>query len=224
MTDSLSKNIARLPPRIGRVPDGPLKLLYCGTIGRKQGLTQLCEAIHQSDLDCRFEIRGEGGEAATVEQWVKNTGDPRFQFGSLMPEDEFVRAIHDADWFVISETHGAGSSFLPSKLIPSISIRTPILAIADATGPLGSEMRTYGLGVHLEWTEVETMASRLRNYERNPAAYVELQRNCEKRAASYSRQPALDRMEELIALLIESKDNNRGCKKSLDTASLPSSC
>lgn len=202
LTASLSQRIAKLPRRIGRVPEGPLKLLYCGTIGRKQALVQLCEAMRQSDLDFRFKIHGEGGEAAAVARWVQGAQDARFQFGTLLPEEDFVREIHAADWFVISETHGAGSSFLPSKLIPSISIGTPILAVADASGPLGNEMRKHELGVHVEWSEIAELSNKLRRFDEAPDRFIQLQENCIARASSYARQPAIERMEELIARCI----------------------
>ena len=106
---------------------------------------------------------------------MRNKGTARFEFGPLVSDAEFVQAIHDADWFVISETQGAGSSFLPSKLIPCISLGTPILTISDRSGPLGREVAEHRLGVALEWSQMDQLPIRLRHFQEVPEAFAELQ-------------------------------------------------
>lgn len=198
LTGSLGQQIKQTPPRIGRNPTEPRNLLYCGTVGKKQGLLEFCQMLARSDAGFRFEIRGEGSEAGAVREWVENSGDRRFHFGGLLPQDEFIQAIHDADWFVIPQKSSVGSAFFPSKLIPAISLGTPILAITETSGPLGKEMQDNGLGLLVPWAEVEQVPRLLDAVEQDEAQYEEFEANCLRRALSYDRQYAINRLETLL--------------------------
>ncbi|MCA9184301.1 MAG: glycosyltransferase, partial [Planctomycetales bacterium] len=130
----LQRHVRQMPSKVGRPPHRPPRLVYCGTIGNKQGLLTFCQKMKDfSQFDFRFEIFGDGSEAPDVRRWLEQEGDDRIRMGGLLPDDQFIRKIHDADWFVICEKQGAGSSFLPSKLIPCVSVGTPVLAISDRT-------------------------------------------------------------------------------------------
>jgi colanic acid biosynthesis glycosyl transferase WcaI len=198
LVGTLARQIGQLPSKIGRPVERPMRLLYCGTIGKKQALLRFCEQLAAFDVDFRFRIRGAGGEADAVSAWIKQQGDKRFQFGPLLPDAEFVRAIHDTDWFVITEMQGAGPSFLSSKLIPCISLATPILAVSDRTSPLGREVKDHKLGIAIEWSELDHLPGRLNHFLDVPSEFTALQRQCADRARDYDRTKALDRMEVLL--------------------------
>ncbi len=198
LTGSLSEQVGLLSCKIGRCPHNPVNLLYCGTIGKKQGLLEFCRRLATSNLDFRFRIQGAGSEAAAVREWVHARGDARFAFDGLLPEAEFVKAIHATDWFVISENSGVGSSFLPSKLIPCISTATPVLAIADESGPLGQEVADNEVGIVIPWPQLEQLPARLISFYKNPVEFETLQRNCARRAEMYRRDTAIDRIEKLL--------------------------
>ncbi len=198
LVGSLARHVQQLPSKRGRHPQTTTKLLYCGTIGKKQGLLRFCKELSRFDLDFHFQIRGAGGEAGAVREWIEESGDARFSFGTLTSDADFVSAIHAADWFVISETQGAGSSFLPSKLIPCISLGTPILTVSDSTGPLGHEVATHSLGVALEWSQIAELPERLARFGHDTEAFTKLQQNCLDRARDYDRETAIDRMEALL--------------------------
>lgn len=198
LTGSLRERVKQLPPKVGKPPQHVPQLLYSGNIGKKQGLLDFCQAIGDHDFDFRFRIRGNGGEARAVEQWVKDRADARFDFGELLPESRFVQAVGEADWFVIPEKSGSGSSFLPSKLIPSVSVGTPVIAVCDKTGPLGREVNENELGLVVEWPELARLTPRLGEFAENPERFGNLQRSCLRRAKIYSRDHAIDRLEDLL--------------------------
>ncbi|MCA9217795.1 MAG: glycosyltransferase [Planctomycetales bacterium] len=207
LTRSLANRVAQLPSKVGRHPRRPLELLYSGTIGKKQSLVQFCQALHATDLDFRFRIRGDGSEASSVRNWVANSGDARFDIGGLLPEQEFVQAVHDADWFVITEMHRAGASFLPSKLMPCVSAGTPVLAIADHDGPLGCEMAASKIGVCVEWKDLENLSVELMKFSAAPGQFTALQENCLQHAQAYDRDLAIERVERI--LLAHSQPNGK---------------
>ncbi len=84
LTGELREQISQVPCKVGRTPQPTTKLLYCGTVGKKQGLLEFCQLLSQSDGEFDFEIRGEGGEAGAVRQWVESSGDRRFRFDTLV--------------------------------------------------------------------------------------------------------------------------------------------
>ncbi len=161
LTGSLHEQILQVPCKLGRIPQQTTKLLYCGTIGKKQGLVQFCQMLSKCEGDYHFTIRGEGSEAAAVRRWVESSGDHRFEFDKLLSQSGFVNAIHEADWFVIPQKSSVGSSFFPSKLIPSICIGTPILAISETSGPLAHEVAEHGLGLVVPWLQVDRLTQQL---------------------------------------------------------------
>ena len=217
LTGSLQEQVQRVPRKIGRSPRTPLKLLYCGNIGKKQGLLELCQRLSTLDFNFQFQIRGGGGECEAVRSWVENSLDARFEFAGLLPEADFVRAIHAADWLVVPEKAGSTCSFLPSKVIPSISVGTPILAVADPAGPLGREVLEYGIGLVVPWPQLHELPSRLARFSHDPAQFTQLQVNCGERAGFYRREQAIDRMESL--LLAVKQPQHRGWWRSATPAS-----
>ncbi len=198
LTGPLYEQIRQVSPKVGRIPQQPTKLLYCGTIGKKQGLLEFCQILSKCNGDFHFQIRGDGGEASEVRQWVAASQDRRFEFGALLSQSEFVNAIHAADWFVVPQKSSVGSSFFPSKLIPSICIGTPILAITEDSGPLGREVAENGLGLLVSWSQVDRLTNELDALRLAPAKFEELQRNCVRRAQAYGRDFAVDKIESLL--------------------------
>jgi len=207
LIDSLAEHVQRLPSKIGRQPQGRCKLLYCGTIGNKQGLREFCQQLQATcHGNFHFQIHGEGSEARAVKTWIEQSGDQRFEFGGLLPDAEFIRKIHDADWFVISEKPGAGFSFLPSKLIPCISAGTPVIAISDHSSPLGHEVATQGLGIAIEWARLDQLPRELAEYRRSPEKFTLLQQNCLHRASAFDREAAIDRVEQVLLEFVVCRD------------------
>lgn len=205
LTNGLNAEVGKLPIKVGQGPNRPLQLLYCGTIGKKQDLLAFCRELSRSTLDFRFQIRGHGGEASALRNWLQASPDSRFDFADLLSDADFVGAIHQADWFVIPQKSGVGNSFFPSKLIPSIFVGTPVLAISDHSGPLVEEVRDHHLGLAMHWSELDKLPSALMALQQEPARFHELQRNCLKRAEVYHRDHAIDRLERLLIQLRTSR-------------------
>ncbi len=201
LTNGLSDEVQKLRTKVGQGPNRPLQLLYCGTIGKKQDLLEFCRQLHRCQLEFRFQIHGHGGEAPTLQRWLDETQDRRFHFGQLLSDTEFISAIHRADWFVIPQKSGAGNSFFPSKLIPSIFVGTPILAISDHSGPLIDEVLEHQLGIVVKWSDLDRLTAKLSAAGENTTTFHDLQRNCLSRAQAYHRDHAIDQIERLLLQL-----------------------
>ncbi|RIK73779.1 MAG: hypothetical protein DCC67_17420 [Planctomycetota bacterium] len=192
---SMEQAIAEHPVKVGRAPGDPVRLLYAGNIGKKQGLLEFCQRLHASPLQFDFRIHGDGGEAQAIRQWAADVADPRFTVGEFLDERGFVAALISADLFVITEKPGVGASFIPSKLIPCIATGTPVLCLCDAAGPLGQEVRTHGLGIAIEWSQFDEIPARLAEIADNPQQFTRLQQNAIDRAQTYARGPVIDQVE-----------------------------
>lgn len=198
LNGSLAGCVEGLPVKLGRQPADPVRLLYAGNIGKKQGLLEFCQRLAATGASFRFQIHGNGGEAEAVRDWVAGSGDARFAFGEFLDEPGFTRALHDADVFVITEKPGVGASFIPSKLIPGIASGTPLFAVCDRSGPLGREMSEAGLGVVLEWGEFELMRAKLDELTGDPQRFRTFQECCLAHARNYSRDVAIPRIADLL--------------------------
>jgi len=200
---SMQESIDNDPIEIAPNRHEGIKLLYAGNIGSKQGILQLCKALHASQANFDFAIFGDGSEAANVRQWIEQSNDSRFRFDGFLPEAGFVNQVKQADIFVITEKDGAGSSFIPSKMIPSISAGTPILALCDKSGPLGTEVSECELGPHYEWSEMESLLTDIDNGTFSPEKLQTWSANCLKRAPVYGRTENIDRITQLIDILAD---------------------
>ncbi len=198
LNESMEACVQKIPSKAGCPVATPLRLLYAGNIGKKQGLQKFCKQLSQQPTPFRLTIHGSGGEANAVSTWVRNSGDARFVFGDFLDELRFVKALRDCDVFVITEKAGSGASFIPSKLIPAIATGTPILAICDEQGPLGREVIENKLGFVVEWSKLSTLASVLDRLSTASTEFAEIQSRCLERTQVYQRDLAIDRMAELV--------------------------
>lgn len=198
LTGSLQEQIEKAGRKEQTAAETPTRLLYCGTIGKKQGLLEFCQLLSPSEHDFHLQICGEGGEADAVEQWIRDSGDPRFSFGGLLSQSDFVNAIRDADWFVIPQKSSVGSAFFPSKLIPAIHIGTPIMAITQSAGPLANEVSENGLGLVVSWENVAQIPDAVKELSDSRSGYEALRANCRERAKAYERDHVIDQLESYL--------------------------
>lgn len=190
---SMADALAGLPSKAGRLPDAPVRLLYAGNIGKKQDLLRFCKLLSSSDASFRFRIHGNGGGADEIRAWVSQAGDARFEFGDFMEEPAFAQALHDTDFFVITEKSGSGGSFIPCKTISGMAAGSPILAICDADSPLGMEIRQTEAGPWFSWDEAEQAVQLISSMEQHAKAFTAWQQNALQRARFYERDQVIDR-------------------------------
>jgi colanic acid biosynthesis glycosyl transferase WcaI len=202
---TLAEEIGRLPSKVGRPASDPVRLLYSGNIGTKQGLLEFCQELHRSDAPFAFRIHGDGGAAAQMRDWVAGCGDPRFTLAPLLDEADYVRALHDADLFVITEKAGSGGAFFPGKAIPTMAVGTPILAISDPDSPLGVEMRREEPGPWFSWEDVGDVAPMLASLRSDPSRLSDWQGRASRRADYFDRERCLDMIQDVLEEMIDDR-------------------
>lgn len=185
-------------------PSGAVRLLYSGNVGSKQDLLAFCRRLSAGNAGFHLAIRAAGARAGELESWIHSSGDERFSIGGLMDERGLAEALRDADAYVITEKAGAGSSFVPSKLIPGISSGTPVLSVCDPDGPLGREVHEFDVGPSLAWDDVTgssgvvLLVDEVERLGSDLEAVRSWRRQAARRAEFYSREAALDRYEHFL--------------------------
>lgn len=216
LNGSMEQEIAALPnDKVGRAPRNPLRLLYAGNIGKKQGLLAFCQALAATDAAFHFTICGDGSERGKIERFCQDYGDKRFETRPFLEEKDFVRALHDTDIFVITEKSGSGASFIPSKLIPSIATGTPVLAVCDKSGPLGREMDGACLGLRMDWEGLSGLADALNRLQGDTETFRKYQVNALQHARHYSREHAVRRFTELAQVYLRGRAPRNDCSFAL---------
>jgi glycosyltransferase involved in cell wall biosynthesis len=206
LNDSMARELAALPAKSGPMPASPVNLLYAGNIGTKQDLLRFCQALESSRARFRFRIHGDGGQAGTIRQWVEQTHDPRFSFGPFLDEPGFARALHDTDFFVITEKSGSGGSFIPCKMISGLASGSPILAVSDAASPLGQEMRSIAPGPWFSWDQLDAVPGLLDAPP--PRDFAGWQEKALGRAAFYHRDHVIRQFADALRALTHSPDTS----------------
>ena len=203
---SMASTIVRLSTmRLQQKPSGPVKILYAGNIGKKQGLLELCGILAATAWEYSLKIFGDGSEGENLRTWGQETKDPRFKIGTFLSEEDFVSELYQADFFMITETARVGGAFIPSKLIPCIGCGIPILAICDRNGPLATEVAESDLGCVIEWDQTERIEPLLSSSTVASSEYRRWTAACLDRARVYSRASALDTAEKLIGEVLSKK-------------------
>jgi glycosyltransferase involved in cell wall biosynthesis len=202
---SIVEQIEGLATKVGRRPLDPVRLLYAGNIGTKQGLLDFCKNLQKSPVPFEFHIHGDGGVAPQVREWIDACGDRRFSFGPILDEPEFARALHAADFFVITEKPGSGASFFPSKMAPGMLSATPILAVSDPHSPLGLEVRNYNVGPWFSWQESSTVPAFLASMQARGEEFALWQSNAVRRSHYYDRERCLDLIESVLNELVHNR-------------------
>lgn len=203
MHASLAAHLKGASSRDAIPADRPVRLLYSGNIGGKQDLLGFCKWLSSSKASFEMRIQGAGGRAEEVRSWIELAGDDRFSMGELTDEAGLAEKLAWADAYVITEKPGAGSSFVPSKLIPGMTSGAPILAICDAEGPLGQEVAEYDLGFLATWEEADALDRFFSVVRNEPDTFESWSKAAIARGAFYERDRGIDRcvavLEQLMA-------------------------
>lgn len=201
LNQSMADALAALPQKLGRPLGSPPKLLYAGNIGTKQDLLRFLEALHASDAPFQFRVHGNGGGAAAVQAFIEGANDPRFTFGSFLDEPGFAQALHETDFFVITEKSGSGGSFIPCKMISGVASGSPILAVCDEESPLGQEMALAGCGPAFTWAQLDEVPRLLVSAANDAGQFTTWQERSLARADFYHRDKVISRFDTALRAL-----------------------
>jgi colanic acid biosynthesis glycosyl transferase WcaI len=184
--------------------EGPVRLLYSGNVGGKQDLIGFCRYLRSTGLDFTFRIQAGGGSMAELRAFLDDAADSRFELRGLTDEEGLARVLVATDFYVVTERHGVGTAFIPSKLIPGITSETPILAVCDRDSPLGVEVSRYDLGPRIDWDDLQAVNAIVSPGARSEPRYSEWVSNARTRSAYFTREAGISRCEAQIRRMVSS--------------------
>jgi colanic acid biosynthesis glycosyl transferase WcaI len=112
---------------------GPIKVVYSGNLGRKQGIEQIVD-LASSLQACRPEIsivvRGTGSQADALRTEIARRGLANVSLTGLVPGDSLGAGLADADIHLVPQDPKAASFAVPSKAFNIMAAGRPFVATA----------------------------------------------------------------------------------------------
>ena len=146
---------AAAPPRPA---DGPLRLLYAGTLGMAQNVATLVEAARRLGPDVvEVTIAGDGADGPALREDVAANPAPNVRMLGIVPAERVpsLLAEHDAA-VVLLRDHPIFAGALPTKLFEAMARSRPV--ILGARGEAAAMVERYGAGVVVPPEDVEALA------------------------------------------------------------------
>lgn len=177
------------------------RLFYSGNFGVKQGLPGFLRDFQAVRGDWSISVHGAGPEADTLVKETTGWG-PWLHWGSLLGESEYVDHLLTVTACVVTQMPGVGANFLPSKLLPALAARTPVLAVCDLETPLGREVSEGKFGAIVRPGDRQGLMAALQQWRTRPEIVAELGENAGRRSELYSRDRSCGAYERLLHELI----------------------
>ena len=111
--------------------DGPLRVLYAGTIGLAQGVETLIDAARVAGPDVDVRIAGDGAEAGTLRERLRRNPVPNVRLLGAVPHGRIPRLYGEADVAVVLlRDRVAFESAVPTKILEAMAAGRPVLLSA----------------------------------------------------------------------------------------------
>lgn len=138
-------------------------VMYSGSLGRKQGLEVLIDAIALIGHGCSLQviIAGDGPERVGLEALVRARELTNIRFCDLVAADRLGDFLSAADIHVIPQRRAAAGSVMPSKLLNIMAVGRPVVVTADLDTDLAHAVRASGGGLVVEPESPQALARAL---------------------------------------------------------------
>jgi hypothetical protein len=140
--------------------DRPI-MIYGGNLGKPQGIDYLmkCLDANKKRKDCYFVVVGTGTEYTRLEAWYNDNVDLYDNFNvKLMkglPKVEYDMLVRSCDVGLIFLDHRFTIPNYPSRLLPYLEYKKPIIAATDVNSDVGRIAEKNGYGYWCESVKPE---------------------------------------------------------------------
>ena len=144
-----------------RLPEDKPIFIYGGNLGKPQGIDYLikCLDANKHRTDCHFLVVGNGTEYGKLKVWYDKFSIFNSQFSiSLMgrlPKEDYDMLVRSCDVGLIFLDHRFTIPNYPSRLLPYLEYKTPIICATDTNTDIGRIAEENGYGYWCESVKPE---------------------------------------------------------------------
>lgn len=142
--------------KYGLPTDRPL-FIYGGNMGKPQGIPFLVECMRavKDRTDCHFVIVGDGTEYPKLEAFVKECHPKAVSLFRQLPKEDYDKLAEACDVGLIFLDYRFTIPNYPSRLLPYLMSRKPIIACTDPNCDTGTLAEQNGYGFYCPSNSVE---------------------------------------------------------------------
>ena len=131
-----------------RLPTDKPVFIYGGNLGKPQGIPFLilCLEANKNRTDCHFVVVGNGTEYGKMETWYKSAQPKSVSVFSALPKEDYDRLVRACDVGLIFLDYRFTIPNYPSRLLPYLMEKKPIIAATDPNCDTGSIAEQNGYG------------------------------------------------------------------------------
>ena len=130
--------------------------VYCGNLGKPQGIDFLIECLHsqENSKDNYFLIVGDGTEYGKIEEFVKSSNQNNIRLMKRLPQEDYDTMVGACDVGMIFLDHRFTIPNFPSRVLSYMQAKIPVLACTDSNTDIGKIIEEAGFGSWCESNDV----------------------------------------------------------------------
>lgn len=147
---------AAIRRKYGLPTDRPV-FIYGGNLGKPQGISFLiqCLEANSNRPDCYILIVGTGTELSRMKAWYDDNRPESVVVMNGLPKDEYDELVRACDVGLIFLDHRFSIPNFPSRLLPYLENKMPVICATDPHTDIGRIAEENGFGLWCESNSVE---------------------------------------------------------------------
>ena len=157
---NVNDNDNKIREKYGLPVDKPI-FIYGGNMGKPQGIPFLIECLkaNKDREDCHFVIVGDGTEYPKLNAWVQATQPKAVSLFRKLPKEDYDALANACDVGLIFLDYRFTIPNYPSRLLPYLMSRKPIIAATDPNCDTGTIAEQNGYGFYCPSNSVEAFTA-----------------------------------------------------------------
>jgi colanic acid biosynthesis glycosyl transferase WcaI len=132
---------------VNALREGPIKILYSGNLGKKQGLGQiieLAEQLQRERPDIEIIVRGNGNQAGPLKAEIEKRQLINIRLTDLLPPEHLSQGLAEGDIHLVPQDPEGAEFAVPSKIFTVMAAGRPFIATARPGSPLSRLQQRSG--------------------------------------------------------------------------------
>lgn len=154
--DEISKNVDEIRMKYNLPINKPI-FIYGGNLGKPQGIPFLIKCLEscKDRENCHFVVVGDGTEYPILDAWQNKNAPKSVSLFQRLPKDDYDALVRSCDVGLIFLDYRFTIPNYPSRLLPYLMERKPIIACTDPNSDMGSIAEENGYGYFCPSNSVE---------------------------------------------------------------------